>query len=86
MKSIVIVGDSSFVIETIRLALRNSAGLRILGKLDGRESVRGSIAEHRPDIVLVDEMQASDEALERIRAPQQKLGEHGSPRSPNTPP
>jgi DNA-binding NarL/FixJ family response regulator len=67
LKSMVIVADSSFVIETIRLALRNSAGLRILGKLDGRASVRGPIAEHQPDIVLVDEMQASDEVLERIR-------------------
>jgi DNA-binding NarL/FixJ family response regulator len=67
MKSIVIVADSSFVIETIRLALRSSAGLKILGKLDGRESIRRPIGEHQPDIVLVDEMQASDEALERIR-------------------
>ena len=67
MKSMVIVADSSFVIETIRLALRNSAGLKILGKLDGRASVRQPIADHQPNIVLVDEMQASDEALERIR-------------------
>jgi DNA-binding NarL/FixJ family response regulator len=67
MKTMVIVADSSFVIETIRLALRNSAGLKILGKLDGRESVRRSIAEHQPNIVLVDEMRNSDDALERIR-------------------
>jgi DNA-binding NarL/FixJ family response regulator len=67
LKSMVIVADSSFVIETIRLALRNSAGLKILGKLDGRASVRQPIADHQPNIVLVDEMQASDEALERIR-------------------
>jgi DNA-binding NarL/FixJ family response regulator len=66
VKTMVIVADSSFVIETIRLALRNAAGLRILGKLDGRASVRRPIAQHQPNIVLVDEMQASDEALERI--------------------
>jgi DNA-binding NarL/FixJ family response regulator len=67
VKSMVIVADSSFVIETIRLALRNSAGLKILGKLDGRASVRRPIAEHQPRIILVDEMQDPDDALERIR-------------------
>jgi DNA-binding NarL/FixJ family response regulator len=67
VKSMVIVADSSFVIETIRLALRNSAGLKILGKLDGRTGVRRPIRHHRPDIVLVDEMQNPDDALERIR-------------------
>ena len=67
LKRLVLVADSSFVIETIRLALRNSAGLEILGKLDGRASVRRPIAGQQPDVVLVDEMQDPDDALERIR-------------------
>jgi DNA-binding NarL/FixJ family response regulator len=67
VKSLVIVADSSFVIETIRLALRNSAGLRILGQLNGRGSVRRPIAEQQPNVVVVDEMQNPDDALERIR-------------------
>ena len=67
MKRLVIVADSSFVIETIRLALRDSAGLTILGKLDGRASVRRPIAEQQPDVVLVDEMQNPYDALKRIR-------------------
>jgi DNA-binding NarL/FixJ family response regulator len=67
MKSMVIIADSSFVIETIRLALRNSAGLSVLGKIDGRTSVRHPVAEAQPDIVLIDEMQVPDDALERIR-------------------
>jgi DNA-binding NarL/FixJ family response regulator len=66
VKSMVIVADSSFVIETIRLALRNTAGIKILGKLDGRTTVRRLIAEHQPHIILVDEMQNSEDALERI--------------------
>jgi DNA-binding NarL/FixJ family response regulator len=66
MKSLVIIGDSSFVIETIRLALRNSAGLNVLGKVNGRASVRRQIAEARPEIVLVDEMQIPEDALQRI--------------------
>lgn len=67
MKTMVIVADSSFVIETIRLALRNSAGLSLLGKVDGRTLVRGPIAGAQPDIILIDEMQNQDDALERIR-------------------
>jgi hypothetical protein len=41
MDSMVIVADSSFVIETIRIGLRDSAGLKILAQLDGGASVRG---------------------------------------------
>ena len=67
MKRLVIVADSSFVIETIRLALRDSASLTILGKLDGRASVGRTIAEQQPDVVLVDEMQNPYDALKRIR-------------------
>jgi DNA-binding NarL/FixJ family response regulator len=67
MKKMVIVADSSFVIETIRLALRSAAGLKVIGKVDGRIGVRRPIAESQPDIVLVDEMQSSEHALERIR-------------------
>lgn len=67
MKSMVLVADSSFVIETICFALRRSAGLRVLGRVDGRASVRQPIADSQPDIVVVDEMQSPERALERIR-------------------
>ncbi|MBN1527619.1 MAG: response regulator transcription factor [Thermoleophilaceae bacterium] len=67
MKKMVLVADSSFVIETIRLALRSAAGLNVIGKVDGRASVRRPIADSQPDIILVDEMQSSENALERIR-------------------
>jgi DNA-binding NarL/FixJ family response regulator len=67
MKTMAIVADSSFVIETIRLALRNTAGLKLLGKVDGRTDVRGPIGHAQPDVILVDEMQNAGDALERIR-------------------
>jgi DNA-binding NarL/FixJ family response regulator len=67
MKTMAIVADSSFVIETIRLALRNTAGLNLLGKVDGRADVRGAIGTAQPDVVLIDEMRNPDDALERIR-------------------
>ncbi|HEY7452989.1 MAG TPA: response regulator transcription factor [Thermoleophilaceae bacterium] len=62
-----IVADSSFVVETIRLALKNTARLNVLGKVDGRGSIRTAVGQCRPDIVLVDEMQNSDDCLDRIR-------------------
>ena len=67
MKTMAIVADSSFVIETIRLALRNTAGLNLLGKVDGRADVRGAIGTAQPDVVLIDEMRNPEDALERIR-------------------
>jgi DNA-binding NarL/FixJ family response regulator len=67
MNSVVIVADSSFVVETIRMALKNAARMKLLGKVDGRGSIRRPIAQSQPDIVLVDEMQNSEHALERIR-------------------
>ncbi len=67
MKSLVIVADGSFVVETIRLALRNAAGLRTLGTLDGRASIADAVAEQGPDVVLVDEMQDPADTLDRIR-------------------
>ena len=67
MNSVVIVADSSFVVETIRLALKNTARLKVLGKVDGRGSISDAVRQCQPDIVLVDEMQNSDDCLERIR-------------------
>jgi DNA-binding NarL/FixJ family response regulator len=67
MNSVVIVADSSFVVETIRLALKNTARLKVLGKVDGRASISGAVRQCQPDIMLIDEMQNSSDCLERIR-------------------
>jgi DNA-binding NarL/FixJ family response regulator len=67
MKSIVIVADSSFVVESIRMALRNAARLKVLGKVDGRQPCGRALHGCQPDIVLVDEMKSADHALDRIR-------------------
>jgi DNA-binding NarL/FixJ family response regulator len=67
MNSVVIVADSSFVVETIRAALKNTPRLKVLGKVDGHGSIRAAIGGCQPDIVLVDEMQNSQDCLERIR-------------------
>jgi DNA-binding NarL/FixJ family response regulator len=67
MKQMVIVADSSFVIETVRLALRHAAGLKVVGRIDGRVPAGRALADSRPDVILVDEMESTDSALERIR-------------------
>ncbi len=77
MKRLMIVADHSFVVQAIRLALRQTAGFQVVGFFDGRGSVRNALTELRPDVVLVDDMQETDNALARLRevaedAPQAK--------------
>jgi DNA-binding NarL/FixJ family response regulator len=67
LKRLMIVADHSFVVQAIRLALRQTAGFQIVGFFDGRGSVRDSLIELRPDVVLVDDMQESENALARLR-------------------
>ena len=67
MKTLLVVADHPMVVRAIRLALRHTAGLRVVATVDGRWSARGSLAELRPEIVLVDEMCQRTNALARVR-------------------
>ncbi|MEY2441059.1 MAG: hypothetical protein QOJ46_485 [bacterium] len=67
MKRLLIVADRSMVVHSIRLALRQTAGFEVVGFVDGRAPVRDALLEHRPDVVLVDELENSGEALSRVR-------------------
>jgi DNA-binding NarL/FixJ family response regulator len=62
-----IVADHSFVVQAIRLALKQTAGFQVVGFFDGRGSVSDALAELRPDVVLVDDMQEAENALQRLR-------------------
>jgi DNA-binding NarL/FixJ family response regulator len=62
-----IVADHSFVVQAIRLALRQTAGFQVVGFFDGRNSVRDALLQLRPDVVLVDDMEESENALARLR-------------------
>jgi DNA-binding NarL/FixJ family response regulator len=71
MKRVLIVADSSLIVESIRAALRKSNEFAVLGHADGRGCSAATIAEAAPDVVLVDDMGHSDLALslvESIRA------------------
>jgi DNA-binding NarL/FixJ family response regulator len=62
-----IVADHSFVVQAIRLALRQTAGFEVVGFFDGRGSIRDALVQLRPDVVLVDDMQEVDDAIARLR-------------------
>jgi DNA-binding NarL/FixJ family response regulator len=67
MKRLLIIADHSFVVEAIRLALRQTAGFKVVGFIDGRKNASLAIRQAQPDVVLVDEMQQTAHALERLR-------------------
>jgi DNA-binding NarL/FixJ family response regulator len=67
MKRLMIVADHSFVVQAIRLALRQTAGFEVVGFFDGRGSVRDALTQLRPDVVLIDDMQETENALARLR-------------------
>ncbi len=67
MKRLLIIADHSFVVEAIRLALRQTAGFKVVGFVDGRQDASGAIRQTQPDVVLVDEMQQPAHALDRLR-------------------
>jgi DNA-binding NarL/FixJ family response regulator len=67
MKRLMIVADHAFVVQAIRLALRQTSGFTVVGFYDGRGSVRDALTELQPDVVLVDDMQEVDDAIARLR-------------------
>jgi DNA-binding NarL/FixJ family response regulator len=66
MRSLVIVADQPLVVEAVRLAMRQTTGLQIIGHVRGTQPVAGAIARVSPDIVLIDDMDDRELAVERI--------------------
>ena len=66
MKRVLVIADHSVVVHGIRLALRQTAGFRIAGFVDGRTPISGSLEQLGPDVVLVDDMQNFQTAMARI--------------------
>ncbi|MBE2320257.1 response regulator transcription factor [Solirubrobacter sp. CPCC 204708] len=67
MKRLMIVADHSFVVQAIRMALRQTAGFQVVGFFDGRNSIAEALAELKPDVVLVDDMQEIESAMSRLK-------------------
>jgi DNA-binding NarL/FixJ family response regulator len=66
MKRLLIVADHSFVAQTIRLALRQTAGFEVVGFVDGSAEISPQVTGLRPDVVVVDDMQELDHAIARL--------------------
>jgi DNA-binding NarL/FixJ family response regulator len=64
---LLIVADQTFVVQAIQLALRQAAGFQVVGYIDGRQPIRAHVSRAEPDAVLVDDMQDSSDALDRLR-------------------
>jgi len=63
---VVIVTDNGFAAEAIRRSFRGASGVRVAGYVDGRHPCGAAVAEAGPDVVLVDEMTWSANAVARI--------------------
>lgn len=67
MRRLVIVADNSLIVEAIRIGFRKSGEFNLVGHADGHRTSARTIIEAQPDVVLVDDMDRSDRALELIR-------------------
>jgi DNA-binding NarL/FixJ family response regulator len=67
MQRLVVVADNSLIVEAIAIGLRHSGEFKLLGHVDGRTVSWPTIVDAAPDVVLVDDMDRSEEVLELIR-------------------
>jgi DNA-binding NarL/FixJ family response regulator len=66
VKRLVIVADNSFAAQSIRLALRQTAGFQVVGFVDGSVTITPRLAELTPDLIVVDDTQEHEHAQERL--------------------
>jgi DNA-binding NarL/FixJ family response regulator len=66
VKRLMIVADNSFAAQSIRLALRQTAGFQVIGFLDGSAPINAKAADLLPDVVVVDDTQEPEQAIARL--------------------
>lgn len=66
MKRLMIVADNSFSAQSIRLALRQTAGFQVIGFLDGTSPISERAVDLAPDVIVIDDMQEPELALTRL--------------------
>ena len=75
-KRLVVVADNSLIVEAIAIGLRKSGAFKLLGHVNARTGSIQSIVEAGPDVVLIDDLDGSDESIElvaRIKAEQERV-------------
>lgn len=66
MKRLVVVADNSLIVEAIAIGLRQSGEFKLLGPVHGHTVSAQTIVAASPDVVLVDDLEDSDQAIELI--------------------
>jgi DNA-binding NarL/FixJ family response regulator len=63
---LMIVADNSFAAQSVRLALRQTAGFQVIGFVDGSVPISTKAAELAPEIVVVDDTHEPEHAIARL--------------------
>jgi DNA-binding NarL/FixJ family response regulator len=66
-RRLVIAADNSLIVEAIRIGFRKSGQFNLVGHADGRRTSAQTIIGAQPDVILVDDMDCAERALELIR-------------------
>jgi DNA-binding NarL/FixJ family response regulator len=66
VKRLMIVADNSFAAQSVRLALRQTAGFQVIGFIDGSVPISSRAVELAPDVVVVDDTQEPEHAVARL--------------------
>lgn len=75
-KRLVVVADNSLIVEAIAIGLRTSGAFELLGHVNARTGSVKAIVDAAPDVVLLDDLDASDTSVElisRIKAEQPQV-------------
>src|SRR5436305_8486398 len=67
MIRLVIVADNSHIVEAIRIGFQKSGEFNLLGHADGRRASARTILGPQPDVILLDEMDRCERAVQLIR-------------------
>ncbi len=66
MQRLLIVADNSFAAQSIRLALRQTAGFQVVGFIDATLPITQRVVECQPDVVLIDDTRDPRQPAARI--------------------
>jgi DNA-binding NarL/FixJ family response regulator len=65
-KRLVVVADNSLIVEAIAIGLRKSGAFKMLGHVNASTESIQAIVEAEPDVVLLDDLDGSDESVELV--------------------
>jgi DNA-binding NarL/FixJ family response regulator len=67
MKRLALVANNALLLDAVRSGLRDRGMFELLGYVDARTASAETIVAARPDVVLVDDMDQSEDAISLIR-------------------